>query len=59
MTIEEESRKLQQIAKIQSVEELDGWELGMKTRPQIRGEIAALMQRRIELKAPQSKRKAR
>lgn len=55
MTIDEENRKLQQISKIQSVEELDGWEFGMKTRPQIRGEQAALTWRRVEL---QSKRTA-
>lgn len=49
MGIEEQSRKLRQIANISTVAELDGWEIGMKTRPQIRGEMAALMQRRIEL----------
>lgn len=53
MGIEEQSRKLRQIANISTVAELDGWEIGMKTRHQIRGEMAALMQRRIEL---QSKR---
>ena len=53
MGIEEQSRKLRQIANIRTVEEIDGWEIGMKTRATIPGEMAALMQRRIEL---QSKR---
>ena len=59
MGIEEQSRKLRQIANISTVAELDGWEVGMKTRATFPGEQAALMQRRIELKAPQPKRKAR
>lgn len=53
MGIEEQSRKLRQIANIRTVEEIDGWEIGMKTRAAISGEMAAIMQRRIEL---QSKR---
>ena len=49
MGVEEQSRKLRQIANIRTVEELDGWMDGMKTRAAIPGEMAALMQRRIEL----------
>jgi hypothetical protein len=50
-----QSDKLDQIRQITSVEELDGWADGMKTRATFPGETAALMQRRIEL---QSKRTA-
>ena len=55
MTLDEQTRKLDQIRRITSVEELDGWAEGMKTRASFIGEMAALMQRRIEL---QSKRTA-
>jgi hypothetical protein len=49
MTLDEQNRKLAMIQRITSVEELDGWTDGMKTRPTFPGETAALMQRRIEL----------
>jgi hypothetical protein len=49
VTLEEQTRKLDQIRRITSVEELDGWAEGMKTRASFIGEQAALMQRRIEL----------
>lgn len=44
-----QSDKLALIRRITSVEELDGWADGMKTRATFPGEAAALMQRRIEL----------